>query len=76
MLISRDGVAHSWVVGVPVSVILPCTIKSRGRFLLAPAYPDSPGKEGHKTVVCVCVCMCVCVCECCCNNLIMTGCLS
>ena len=56
-MISWDGVAPSWVVGVSASVILPCTIKSRGRFLPAPAYPDSPGKEGHKMVVCVCVCV-------------------
>ena len=44
----------SWMVGVSASVILPCTIKFRGRFLLATAYPGSPGKSAIKRL---CVCM-------------------
>ena len=40
-----------WLVSA--SVILPCIINSRGRFLLAPAYLGSPGKNGHTTLVCV-----------------------
>ena len=38
------------------SVIFPCTIKPRRRFLLAPAHPGSPGKRRKMTVsVCVCI---------------------
>jgi len=48
LLISPDGVVPSWVVGVSASVILPCSIKSRRRLLLAPAHPDSPGKGAIK----------------------------
>jgi len=55
MMISPDGVVPIRTVGVSVSVIFPCTIKSR-RFLLAPAHPKSR-KKGHKIVVCVCVCV-------------------
>jgi len=51
-LISLDGLAPSWIVGVYASVIFPCTIKSRRRFLLAPAHPGTPEK-GCKMVVCV-----------------------
>ena len=40
-LISLDGVASSQIVSVSVSNIYPCTIKSRRRFLLAPAHPGS-----------------------------------
>jgi len=54
-LITLDGVAPSRMVGMSASVILPCTIKSRGRFLLAPAYPGSPWKRVVKRL-CVCVC--------------------
>jgi len=46
-LISPDGVAPSWLVGVSASVIFSCTIisiKSRRRFLLTPAHPGGPGK--------------------------------
>jgi len=46
-LISPDGVAPSWMVGVPASVIFPCTTKSR-RFLLALAHPGSPRKRAIK----------------------------
>jgi len=46
-------VAPSRMVVVSASVYLPCTMKSRRRFVLAPTYPGSPGK-GRKTVVCVC----------------------
>ena len=38
-LISPDGVAPSWIVGVSASVIFPCTMKSRRRFLLEMADP-------------------------------------
>ena len=47
-VISLDGVAVSWMVGVSASVIFPCTIKSRRRFLLGPA---------HQCSVCMYVCM-------------------
>jgi len=53
-LISLDGVAPSWMVGVYAYVIFPCTIKSRRRFLLAPAHPGSPRKRAIKQL-CVCV---------------------
>jgi len=43
-LISRDGVAPSWMVGVSVSVNLPLYCKSRS-YLLAPAHLDGPGKR-------------------------------
>jgi len=36
-----DGVAPSRIVSVSASDISPCTIKSRRRFLLAPAHPGS-----------------------------------
>ena len=52
--ISPDGVVPSWIVSVPASVIFPCTIKSRRRFLLAPAHPGGPGKTPVKRL-CVCV---------------------
>jgi len=45
LLISPDGVASIRIVGVSASDIFPCTIKSRKRFLLAPAHPGSPGKR-------------------------------
>jgi len=54
-LISLDGVVPSRIVGVSSSIIFPCTIKSRRRFLLAPAYMDSSGK---RTVKWLCVCVC------------------
>jgi len=57
-LISPDGVAPSQMVGVYASLILPCTIKFRGIFLLQPAYPDSPGKGAIKPL-CVRVCVLV-----------------
>ena len=40
-LISPDGVAPSWIVGMSASDIFPCTMKSK-RFLLAPAHPVVP----------------------------------
>jgi len=51
-LISLDGVAPCWMVGVSASVIFPSTIKFR-RFLLVPAHPGSPGKRAI-TRLCVC----------------------
>ena len=57
-LISPDGVAPSHIVGVSASVIFPCIIKSRRRFLLAPAYPvttGSPRKRAVKWFVCVAI---------------------
>ena len=47
-LISLDGVVLNRIVGVSASVIFPCTMKSRRRYLLAPAHPDSPGKRAIK----------------------------
>ena len=49
-LVSLDGVAPSRVVGVSVSVNLPCTMKSRSS-LLAPAHPSGPGKMAIKRFV-------------------------
>jgi len=47
-LISPNGVAPpSWMVGVSVSVIFHCTIKSR-RYLLAPADVDGPRRSAIK----------------------------
>ena len=54
-LIGLDGVAPCRTVSVSASVIFPCTIKSRRRFLLALAHPGSPGKRAIKMVVYVCV---------------------
>ena len=59
-LIRPDGVAPNRMVGVSVSVIFPCTIKSKRRFLLALAHPGGPGKRAVKRL-CVCVRACVCV---------------
>ena len=56
-LISPDGVAPKWMVSVSSSVIFPCTMKSRRRFILAPAYLGSPGKRAVKWL-CVYVCVC------------------
>jgi len=54
-LISPDAVVPIRIVGVSASDISPgCTIKSKGRFLLAPAHPSSPGKMAVKRL-CVCV---------------------
>ena len=54
LLISPDGLASSWIVGVSASVILHCTIKSRRRFLLAPAHPGSAGNSVvRRLYVCV-----------------------
>jgi len=44
-LISLDRVAPNRMVSVSASVIFPCTIKSRRRFLLALAHPDGCGKR-------------------------------
>jgi len=57
LLISPDRVAPSGTVGVSAYVIFPCTIKSRRRFVLAPAHINSPGKRAIKRL-CVCVCGC------------------
>ena len=51
MLVSPDGVAPSWMVGVSVSVIFPCPIKSRSS-LLAPAHPGGLGKSAVKRLWC------------------------
>jgi len=48
LLIGPDGMAPSRIVGVSSSDISHCTIKSRRSFLLAPAYPGSPGKRTIK----------------------------
>ena len=58
LLISPDGVAPSWIVGVSASDISPYTIKSRRRFLVALAHLGSPGLRALKRL-CVCVCVCV-----------------
>ena len=47
-MISPDGMASSRMVGGSASVIFPCTIKSKRRFLLAPAHPGNPGKRAVK----------------------------
>jgi len=47
-MISPGGVALSWIVGVPASVIFPCTMKSRRRLILAPAHSGSPRKRAVK----------------------------
>jgi len=52
-LTSPDGVAPSRIVGVSASVIIPCTIKSKISFLLAPAHLGSPRKRDIKKAVCV-----------------------
>ena len=46
-LLSPDGVAPSWMVGMSASVSLPLPIKSRSS-LLAPAHPGGPGKRAVK----------------------------
>jgi len=56
-LFSPDGVAPSHIVGVSAFDVFPCTIKSRRRFLLAPAHPGSPGKKTVNGCVCSCVCV-------------------
>jgi len=50
-LVSPDGVAPSWMVGVSASVNLPLLIKSRSS-LLAPAHPGGPGKRAKKWLWC------------------------
>jgi len=44
-LISPDGVAPTRMVGVSASVIFSCTIKSRRRFVLAPAHLGNLGTQ-------------------------------
>jgi len=44
LLISPDGVAPSQMVSVSASVIFPCTVESRRRFLPAPVHPGRPRK--------------------------------
>jgi len=51
-------VAPSRMVSVSASLIFPCTIKSRRRFLLAPAHRGSPGNRVVKRL-CVCVYYCI-----------------
>ena len=48
-----------WSVCLPL-LIFPCTIKPRSSLLALP-HPGGPGKNGHKTLLCVCVCVCVCL---------------
>ena len=50
-LVSPDGVVPSRMVGVSVSVNLPCTIKSTSS-LLAPAHMGDPGKRAAKWLWC------------------------
>jgi len=50
-MLSPDGVAASRMVGMSVSVSLPCTIKSRSSFL-APAHLGGPGKRDIKWLWC------------------------
>jgi len=52
-LVWMEWCPAGWLVCLPL-LIFPCTIKSRGRLLLAPAYPDSQGKRAVKRL-CVCV---------------------
>ena len=47
-LISLDGILPSQIVSMSASDIFPRTIKSRRRFLLAPAHPGSPRKRAIK----------------------------
>ena len=54
-MINPDGISPSRMVSVSASVILPCTIKSTGRFLLAPVHLGGPGKRAIKRL-CVSVC--------------------
>jgi len=53
-LISPDGVAPSPFGTVSASDISPSTMKSRTRFLLAPAHPGSPGE---RAIIRLCVCV-------------------
>jgi len=57
-LISPDRVVPSRVIGVSASVIFPCTIKSKRRFLLAAANPGSPRKRAIKRL-CVFASLCL-----------------
>jgi len=54
-LISPDGVACNAIVCVSISDISPCTIKSRRRFLPAPAQPGSQSRKRAVKQLCVCV---------------------
>ena len=54
LLISPDGVAPSWIVGVSASVIFPCTIKSRTLFFWRRLTWVVP-KNGCKMVLCGCL---------------------
>ena len=48
-LVSPDGVATSWMVGVSASVNLPLHYKYKSRSsLLAPAHPGGPRKRAIK----------------------------
>ena len=53
-LISPDGMAPTRMVGGSASLIFSCTMKSRGRFLLAPGLPGSPWKRAVNRL-CLCV---------------------
>ena len=59
-MISPDGVAPSRIVDVSASVIFPCTIKFRRRFLLlTPADPGGPGKRAVKRLCVLCISTCI-----------------
>ena len=51
-LVSPDGVAPSWMVGVSVSVNLPLHHKVQ-KFSSGAGSPGWSRKKGHETVVCV-----------------------
>jgi len=56
LVTSLDGMAPMRMVSVSASAIFPCAIKSRRKFLVAPAQPGSPGKRAVKWL-----CLYVCV---------------
>jgi len=54
-LVSPDGEAPSWIVGVSASINLPLHHKVQ-KFSSGTGSPGWSRKKGRKTVVCVCVC--------------------
>jgi len=59
-LVSPDGVAPSWMVGVSASVNLPLYHKVQ-KFSSGTGLPEWSRKKGHKVVLCVCVCVIIIV---------------